>query len=131
MRQLTFTQAEQVIAMDRARTDGGLGCIYQDGAYLCRDVRDDSGYAEYHAILADSIAWLPPISPAQGRLALLQSDLLETVEAWIATQPRATQIEYESRTEWRRNWPLVIAAGAALELSEAQLDALFELAATL
>ena len=131
MRQLTSAQSEQVTALDRARTDGGVGVIYQDGVYLCRDVRDDSGYAEYHAILADSAAWLPPISPAQGRLALLQHDLLEAVEAWIATQPRATQIEYESRTEWRRNWPLVIAAGAALDLSDEDLDALFEQAATL
>ena len=131
MRQLTSSKAEQVTALDRARTDGGLGVIYQDGVYLCRDVRDDSDYAEYHAILADSVAWLPPVSPAQGRLALLQSDLLEAVEAWIATQPRATQIEYESRTEWRRNWPLVIAAGTALGLTEAQLDALFDQAATL
>lgn len=70
-------------------------------------------------------------SPAQGRLALLQAGMLDTVEAWVASQSRAVQIEYDARTEWRRTWPLVVDAAEALGLTEAQLDDLFALAATL
>ena len=70
-------------------------------------------------------------SPAQGRLALLHANLLDLVEAWVATQDRATQIEYAARTEWRRDWPLVTSAGTALGLSDSQLDDLFTLAGTL
>ena len=68
-------------------------------------------------------------SKAQGQLALLQAGLLDAVEAWVAGQERAVQIEYLARGEWRRDWPLVIGAGAAMGLSEAQLDGLFALAA--
>lgn len=71
------------------------------------------------------------VTPAQGQLALLQAGLLDTVEAWVASQSRAVQIEYKARTEWKRDWPLVIEAATALGLTEAQLDDLFALAATL
>lgn len=71
------------------------------------------------------------VSAAQGRLALLQAGVLDTLEAWIATQPSATQIEYAARSTWRRDWPLVATGSAALGLSEAQVDELFRLAITL
>ena len=70
-------------------------------------------------------------SSAQGQLALLQAGLLDAVEAWVAAQSRAVQIEYAARGEWRRDWPLVVSAGAAMGLSAAQLDDLFLLAGTL
>ncbi|MBP6733626.1 MAG: hypothetical protein KA142_02845 [Chromatiaceae bacterium] len=70
-------------------------------------------------------------SRAQGKLALLQADLLDTVESWVSTQPRATQIEYAERGEWRRDWPLVVNAGTAMGLTDSQLDDLFTLAPTL
>ena len=87
--------------------------------------------AEYEAqALANRRAQMT-CSRAQGKLALLQADLLDTVESWVATQPRATQIEYAERGEWRRDWPLVVSAGATLGLSDSQLDDLFTLAAAL
>ena len=70
-------------------------------------------------------------SKAQGQLVLLGAGLLDAVEAWIATQPRAVQIEYESRGEWRRTWPLVVSAGTTLGLSDTDLDNLFAAAAML
>ena len=70
-------------------------------------------------------------SPAQGRLALLNAGLLDAVESWVATQSRAVQIEYASRTEWRRTWPLVVSAATALGLSDTDLDALFAAAGAL
>ena len=70
-------------------------------------------------------------SPAQGQLALLQAGILDALEAWVATQSREVQIEYAARTVWYRTWPLVASAGAAMGLSDAQMDDLFALAATL
>ena len=70
-------------------------------------------------------------SPAQGRLALLNAGLLDSVESWVATQSRAVQIEYASRTEWRRTWPLVISAGTTLGLTDTDLDNLFAAAGAL
>jgi hypothetical protein len=64
-------------------------------------------------------------SRAQGKLALLHADLLDIVEAWVATQDRKTQIEYAERGEWRRDWPLVVSAGAAFGLTDTDLDNLF------
>ena len=70
-------------------------------------------------------------SRAQGQLALLQAGVLDAMESWVATQPRATQIEYFSRVTWRRDWPLVATGAAVLGLTEAQVDELFILADTL
>lgn len=70
-------------------------------------------------------------SPAQGRLALLAAGLLDTVEAWVVTQQRAVQIEYESRTEWRRDWPLIEQARVALGWTQDRVDALFQAAGSL
>ena len=70
-------------------------------------------------------------SRAQGQLALLQAGVLDALEAWVATQSRSTQIDYAARGEWRRDWPLVATGAAALGLTEAQVDDLFILAATL
>ena len=80
---------------------------------------------EYQALVPTEV------SAAQGRLALLQADVLDAMEGWITTQPRTTQIEYSSRGTWRRDWPLVATGATALGLTEAQVDELFILAATL
>ncbi len=70
-------------------------------------------------------------SRAQGQLALLQAGVLDALEAWVASQDRATQIEYAARGVWRREWPLVATGAASLGMTEAQVDDLFILAATL
>ena len=70
-------------------------------------------------------------SRAQGKLALLQSGLLATVEAWVSSQSEAVQIEYADRNDWRRTWPLIEQARVALGLTDAQIDDLFTLASTL
>jgi len=70
-------------------------------------------------------------TPRQARLALAGADLLEAVEAWIATADEATRISWEFATEIRRDFPALAGAAAALELTEAQIDGLFEAAATL
>lgn len=71
------------------------------------------------------------ITPRQARLALLNANLLDAVEAYIAKAARSVQIEWGFANEIRRDWPPVIQAASALELSDAQVDALFEVAARL
>lgn len=108
-------------------------------------VADNSVIARYGFVRSDfpdAIEPTPPewvddpvpvaiVTPRQGRQALEADDLLNDVEAWIATQPRAVQIDYESATEWRRDWPLIEAARVAMEWTHERVDALFEAGATL
>lgn len=62
------------------------------------------------------------------RLALLQLDLLDTVEAAISTVGRAAQIEWEFATDIKENYPLVDALATELNLDT---DAIFTLASSL
>lgn len=76
------------------------------------------------------------VSMRQARLALLQSNLLSQVEAAIAAiedagQRQAVQIEWEYAAEVDMTHPWVQSLASALGLTEAQLDDLFTLAATL
>ena len=71
------------------------------------------------------------VSRAQFILALLQIDLLDEVEAAIAAADRATQINYEERLEFERSFPLIATMAAVLGKTDAEVDALFVLAATL
>lgn len=76
------------------------------------------------------------VTMRQARRALLDAGLLDQADAAIAaiadaTERRQAEIDWEYATTVERLWPWVQTLGAALELSEAQLDALFEQAATL
>ncbi len=71
------------------------------------------------------------VSMRQARLALLQSGLLAQVDQAIQQGGDADKIAWEYATEVRRDDPLVQNLSAALSLTEAQLDALFTLAASL
>ena len=71
------------------------------------------------------------ITPRQARLALLGAGLLDAVEAYIASQPRAVQLEWEYTSEIRRDNTLLIAAVDALGLPAEQMQDLFNQAATL
>lgn len=59
------------------------------------------------------------------RLALLQMDLLDDIDAGIAAQPRAAQVEWEFATEVKSDHPLVVQFVAALNLD---IDAIIDLA---
>ena len=92
---------------------------------------------------ATKTAVLPPekpevpaiVSPRQARLALLSIGLLDAVEQALANIPGATgaaaRIDWEYATEVRRDSPLIATLGPALGLSNAQIDDLFRMAATL
>ena len=98
--------------------------------------------AEWESLIAEvEAAYVTPppepviipsiVSMRQARLALLQSGLLSTVSAAIAAGGEADQIEWEYATEVNRNQPLVQNMKAGLGLSDADLDNLFTLAASL
>lgn len=71
------------------------------------------------------------VTMRQARLALLQSGLLPHVNAAVAVADEATKITWEFSSEVHRNHPFVATLAAALNLTEAQLDGLFTLAASL
>lgn len=75
------------------------------------------------------------VTMRQARLALLQNGMLTQVNTAVANMPGAqgdaARIEWEFSSTVERNRPLVQALGAALGLTDAQLDDLFRLAATL
>ena len=71
------------------------------------------------------------VTMRQARLALLQSGMLPAVNAAVAAGDEATKIAWEYSTEVQREFPLVQTMKASLGLTEAQLDDLFTLAASL
>lgn len=75
------------------------------------------------------------VTMRQARLALVQAGLLAQVNTAVAAMPGAAgdtaRIEWEFSGTVERHRPLVQALGAALGLTDAQLDDLFRLAATL
>ncbi|WP_288253753.1 hypothetical protein [uncultured Hydrogenophaga sp.] len=75
------------------------------------------------------------VTMRQARLALLDAGLLAQVDAAIEALPgpqkQAARIEWEYSQEVRRDRPFVQTLGAAMGLSDEQLDALFTTAAGL
>lgn len=80
------------------------------------------------AVLAEERAGMV-VSRFQARAAMLQADLLAAVEAAVAAADPMTQLAWSDATEWRRTSPTIATLGAALGLTEAQLDDLFRAAA--
>lgn len=86
----------------------------------------------------DRAVWLPApavvptlVTPRQIRLALLQLGLLPAAATWIEATDEATRIEWNFAIELRRDHPMWSAAATALGKTEADIDNLFALAATL
>lgn len=105
----------------------------------------NSDYAAYLAWLAEGNIpdpYVPPppppvtvISRRQAYRALNQVGLLSQVDIAIEaqTEPERTiaKIEWQTATEFNRDWPVLVGLAAALGLTESQVDDLFTLAATL
>lgn len=75
------------------------------------------------------------VTMRQARLALLSEGILSMVDDAIASLPspqrEAAQIEWQYSQEVHRDKELVLMLAPALNLSESQMDSLFELAAGL
>ena len=86
------------------------------------------------------VADLPPpildrvpnsVSPLQIRKALRQIGIKSAVDAYVAMLDEEEQEAWEYCIEVYRNNPILIAGAAALNKTEADIDDLFRLAATL
>lgn len=71
------------------------------------------------------------ISPRQIRMALTQMNLRSAVEAAVAAGSQDTKDWYEFSTYFDRNHPQVTAMAQTLNVTDAQLDALWKLGSTL
>lgn len=90
----------------------------------------DGEFGSIAAYVAPPTSVPTVVTMRQARLALLQQNLLASVEAVIAQAGTAAQIEWEYATELNRNHPLTQSVSAALNLTAQQLDDLFTLAAS-
>ena len=81
--------------------------------------------------IVEKVEVTPAVSMRQARLALLQNNLLDAVNAAVGQMPQAAQIEWEYATEVRRDNALVAAMQGLLGWTDVQMDGLFTLAATL
>lgn len=73
----------------------------------------------------------PVVTMRQARLALHGAGLLTQVNGAVAAIGGEAAIEWEYATTVDRNSPLVTSLATALNLSEQEIDALFEVAKTL
>ena len=71
------------------------------------------------------------ITPLQTRRALRAAGLLDTVEGWLSGQDVTVKEAWEYAIVFERLDPIVMAAATALGLTDAQIDDLFTVAATL
>jgi hypothetical protein len=102
-----------------------------DGASIPSDP-DNRDWVEYQAWLAQGNTpdpYIPPprvpvVSRLQAMVALQNAGLLQQVQNWIATQDAATQLIWQSATEFSRNSVLLGKAAAALNLRAAGRSAL-------
>ena len=99
------------------------------GAWVQRWTVTPASAAEIAERLEDRRAGMS-CTPRQARLALAGAGLLPAVEAWVAAQGAAAQIEWEYASEIRRTVGLVTSAASTMGLTDEQIDALFEHAGT-
>ena len=74
---------------------------------------------------------IPPVTPRQIRLALIQLGLKDQVDAYVETLDDAAKTEWEYATQVERGNPLIAAAQQGLGLSDRETDDLFRMAFTL
>lgn len=90
---------------------------------------------EEAAVIAETNKPVPApvtqISPRQIRMALTQLGLRAEVETAVAAGDQDMKDWYEFSTYFDRNHPQVLAMAQTLNVTDAQLDALWELGSTL
>lgn len=69
------------------------------------------------------------ITPRQGRIVLSQYGLLSAVDGYFAALTgdgaEIAKIEWEYAQEWRRDWPVLVAATTSFGLTTEQIDQMF------
>lgn len=71
------------------------------------------------------------VSPRQFRQALTAAGLRPTVETFVGAQSQDVRDWYEYATEFENTHPMLVSMAAMLGKTQADIDALFALAATL
>jgi hypothetical protein len=69
------------------------------------------------------------VSRMQAKMALQNAGLLASVESTVAAGTAATQIYWADAPDFHRDHPVLLSLATALNLSSAQVDALFTAAA--
>ena len=121
-------------------TDAITGCEIPCAMWLS-DAQTNQYLTDHDALPAIIATWSDDaarryydentVTPRQVRLALLADGLLDAVDAYVASQPRAVQLEWEYAGEIRRDNLLMLAAAPALGKTPAELQQLLTYAATL
>ena len=121
-------------------TDAVTGCEIPCAMWLS-DSQTNQYIADHDTLPAIIATWADDaarrfydentVTPRQVRLALLADGLLDAVDAYVASQPRAVQLEWEYAGEIRRDNLLMLAAAPALGKTPAQFQQLLNYAATL
>ncbi len=121
-------------------TDAVTGCEIPCAMWLS-DSQTNQYIADHDTLPAIIATWADDaarrfydentVTPRQVRLALLAEGLLDAVDAYVASQPRAVQLEWEYASEIRRDNLLMLAAAPALGKTPAQFQQLLNYAATL
>lgn len=71
------------------------------------------------------------VTARQFKLQLVATNLIDTVDAWIATQDRATQVAYEYSGTFVCSEPMMQAGFLAMGFQPAEIDAFFVAASKL
>lgn len=129
-----FAIVENGAVVNIAAADEALGeswIAYEPGVEI-GDLYDGETFTKPEPVVAVPQS----VTPRQAKLALLGAGLLDGVDAALAaiedaTTRKAAQIEWEYATTFERDAPLIASIGGALELTDAQIDALFVVAKTL
>jgi hypothetical protein len=87
--------------------------------------------AEYTIEITDYKKVPRSVTKRQAKQALLQADLLDTIETYMETAPRTIQIDWYDSQEIRRDWDSLETIAGELNLTSEQIDDLFILAETL
>lgn len=114
--------------MSYAIRNDGLGWRSVNSA---DDVGSDETYSAVQPVLVSKPPPIAPISPLQIRQALTRAGLRAAVEAAVAAGDQDLKDWYEFSTAFERLNPQVMAMGEALSVSQASLDDLWALGASL
>lgn len=81
-------------------------------------------------IEAEKVAWrkTATCSPFQGRMALLNANLLTQAQAVVEGADQETKLAWEYAVIWERNSPMIESLGTAMQLTPDQIDDLFKAA---